>query len=347
MKAASFNTLSILAGGKWLLAELYDLTLSIGTVYRLTSFQVPLSAAIYPSATKHLYQTGLTIKRETIHQKLGLQAGQLQVSVSPQADSPSSPVLVAGYPILQAARYGFLDGATLQLSKLFMSFPALGGAFDTSPGAVAWMLGTIQKVEADRLTLKITADDYLTYLANQQMPNKVYGPGCFHQVYDAGCTLLKTSFTVAGSISTAGDGAHFTVPFTTYPTNYFNLGVLTFTSGVNNGLSAGVAQFTNIGGGLSSFVMRNPFPKVPGGGDTFNVYPGCDLQLTTCMNNNSAIGPPFNNLAHYGGQDFLPVPETLIDGGTTNPPPQEQGAQAGQIVGSPGSGRPITGPYRP
>lgn len=333
MKNASSATLAILAAGQYLLAELYDITLRTGQVYRFTSFQVPLTAAIYPSGTKYTYGTGLTIERETITQKTGTEAANLELKITPQPDSPYAPVLINGYPIIQAARYGMLDGATVQHSKLFMNLPASGnGALDTSPGAVSWFVGTVQDVQADRFTLDIKVDDYLAYLANQQMPRQLFGVGCFHQVYDTGCTLLKSAFTVSGSVTAVTDGAHFSTGLA-QADDYFDLGVLTFTSGVNNGLTANVASYKNASGAM---VLRFPFPKAPAVGDTFTVYPGCDLQQATCTNK-------FNNLAHFGGQPYIPVPETVIDGGTTNVQQQSAGAQAGQLIGSQPSGRTVRG----
>lgn len=341
LKSASAATLAILAGGQFLRADLYDITLTTGQAYRFTSFQIPLSAAIFPSVTLNAYLTGLTIVRDTITQKVGLEAGSMKLTISPQSDSPNAPVLIAGYPILAAARYGFLAGAKVQLSKLFMNLPAAGHQIDTSPSAVGWFLGTIQAIEADRMSLVLTIDDSLAYLGTQQMPKNLWQVGCLYQVYDAGCTLLKSAFTVSGTIASAGDAAHFTSNLTQVD-DYFKLGVITFTSGVNNGFQANVQSYKHTGGAIATAF---PFPKLPGVGDTFTIYPGCDLQQSTCSNTNSAIGPAFNNLAHFSGQPYIPVPETMLDGGTQNPPQQTPGAQAGQVIGSQASGKFFAGPF--
>lgn len=340
MKQASPVTLSVLATGQYLLIELYAITLVTGQAYYFTSFQQPISSGVYLNGTvssANTYLTGFTITRDTISQKAGVEAGNMKVTLAPQPDSPNTPLLIAGYPIQQAAAYGFLDGATVAMAKLFMNMPnapavlqpVLGG------GAVGWFLGTVQDVEIDRLTVTLTVDDYLAYLGNQQMPRLLYQAGCFHEVYDAGCTLLKSAFTVSGTISTAGDGAHFTTNLT-QANNYFNLGVLTFTSGLNSGQSANVALFSHASG---AFAMRFPFPVAPSPGDAFSVYPGCDKQQSTCTNF-------FNNLVHFAGQPYIPTPETILDGGTDNPPVQVQGSQAGQIIGSGPTSRNTYGSYK-
>lgn len=339
--------LANLAGGQWLLAELYDITLPTGQVYHFTSFQTGLN-----NLTIHLpdgttsgpfnYQSGLTIERGDITQKVGVQGGTMDLSISPQEDSPNAPILIAGYPVWQAARYGFLDGATVRMSIAALLPPAPVTQIDTSPGASGFFLGTAQKIAVDRLLVKMSVDDYLVYLGAQQMPNKLYQVGCFHQVYDSGCALLKSAFTVNGTIATAGDSAHFTTNLTQVD-NYFQLGVLTFTSGVNNGQSANVASYKHSSG---AFAMRFPFPVPPAPGDAFSVYPGCDLRQATCSNTNPSVGPPFNNLAHFSGAPDIPVPETMLDGNVNNPPAQTTGGQAGQIIGSGPSSRIPAGKFQ-
>jgi uncharacterized phage protein (TIGR02218 family) len=336
MRSASAATLAILAGGKYLLAQLYDITLSTGQVYHFTDFQIPLTASIYaPAAGPFTYQTGLTITRDTITVKTGMNGGTMKLVLTPQADSPNAPVLINGYPFLQACRLGFFDGATIQMSKLFMNVPAPGAAVDTSPGAVGWFLGTAEDVQAGRFSAEISVDDYLALLGVQQMPRQLFGVGCYHQVYDAGCTLLKSAFTSTGTVSTVTDGAHFTTNLT-QADDYFDLGVITFTSGANSGFSANVSSFKNASGAI---VTNYPFPRAPAVGDAFSIYPGCDLQQATCSGK-------FANLAHFGGQPYIPVPETILDGGASAPAAQTRGAQAGQLIGSAPSAQQTYGGYK-
>lgn len=334
MRSASAATLALLSSGFYALEELYDITLPSGQVYHFTNGQVTRTASIYsPAAGPFTYQTGLTIKRGTITNKCGSQGGNMKLTISPQADSPNAPVLINGYPFLQACRLGFFDGATIQMSKLFMD----PNTFDTSPGAVGWFKGSAQDVQAGRLSAQITVDDYLALLGNQQMPRQLFGVGCFHQVYDAGCTLLKSAFTVAGHVTSVTDGAHFGSNLT-QADDYFDLGVITFTSGVNNGFGASVSSYKNASGAL---VLRLPFPTPPAVGDTFSIYPGCDLQQSTCSSK-------FNNLPHFSGQPYIPEASTVVDGTSNDAPVQSPGAQAGQLIGSQTTGRYVGGnvPYK-
>lgn len=340
MKNASAATEAILSSGVYYVAELWDIQLAgSGTTYHFTDGEVPLNnVTLYvPGGTlgPFNYQTGLTIVRDNITQKAGLESGSVKVSFIPQGDSPFSPITFGGYPLQQAARYGFLDGATVTMSKFFTNPPQYtGGQIDTSPGAVGYFKGTLQAIDIDRFFVDVTIEDYLSLLGNQQMPKNLFSVGCFHQVYDAGCTLLKASFTVSGTISTVGDSAHFTTNLT-QADHYFELGVMTMTSGPANGQSANVSSYVNASGAIS---IVNPFSAAPLAGNTFTIYPGCDRQQGTCTTK-------FSNLAHFAGEGYMPVPETILDGGTDNPPKQNAGSQAGQLIGSRPSGRYVYGKY--
>jgi hypothetical protein len=345
MKAATTLTQNILSSGIFACAECYDITLATGQVYHFTGYDTPLNgiSVITKSGTvgPFNYLTGLTIVRDKLTQKIGTEAGSMDLLIAPQSDNPGGAPTIAGYPIMQAARYGFLDGAKIQLNNLYLN-PAIGN----NTTASGFFLGTVQDIDADRFMVHITLDDFLAYLANQQMPRLLWQTGCFHEVYDFGCGLLKANFTATGAITSVGDAAHF-VTNLAQVTGYFKLGVLTFTSGVNNGVSGPVNSFTQSSGG--AFAMRSPFPALPSIGDTFSVYPGCDKQQSTCSNNSTAVGPPFNNAGvngHFSGQPYVPVPETILDGGTDNPSAQTPGSTAGTIIGSQPSARYNYGQYK-
>lgn len=341
MKSCSAATQAILATGQYYKCELWDITLINGSTFHFTSGDVPLSGVtIYvPGGTlgPFSYQTGLIIVRETINQKAGTEAGSVKVALIPQGDSPFSPVLLAGYPLMQSARYGFLDGATIRMSKFFANPPAVtGGQLQVSQGAMGYFQGTIQAVEVDRFFIDVTIEDYLSLLGAQQMPKNLFAVGCFHQVYDAGCAILASSFTSTGTLSTVGDASHFTTSLT-QADGYFGLGVITMTSGAANGQSAHVASYKNASGAIA---IANPFSAAPAPGDAFSIYPGCDRQQGTCTTK-------FSNLAHFSGVPYMPVPETLLDGGTSNTQARSPGQQGGQFIGSNPSSRYNYGTYKP
>lgn len=349
MKNYSAAALALVASSSYIKAELYDFILPNGAgVYHFTSFDIPLTAAIYDpnnsswATTAVAYSPGLVITRKAISVKAGTEAGSADFTFSPQFDYALGPVTILGFPFLQACRLGFFDQALLRMSKLFMpnAFLATGNV-DTSAGAVAWFEGTCEQVQVGRQTAKITVDDYLAYMGTQQMPRNVYRVGCGHTVYDPGCdptgsvkAAQLVSTVVAG---TPTDGAHFNVT-SSAATGKFSLGRIKFTSGALAGFSGSIASAT-LSGSVNQLVLRYPLPGVPATGDACQLLPGCDLMRATCINT-------FGNLAHYSGTDFVPQPETLLDGGTDTPPSQTVGSQAGQLIGSSPSSNITRGPYR-
>ena len=61
-----------------------------------------------------------------------------------------------------------------------------------------------------------------------------------------------------------------------------------------------------------TIVLINPLPFIPAIGDTFNLTLGCQHTISDCIGK-------FNNLANYGGEPFIPSPETQLYGGNISP----------------------------
>jgi uncharacterized phage protein (TIGR02218 family) len=166
-------------------------------------------------------------------------------------------------------------------------------------------------------------------LLNVQMPKNLIQVGCVHTLFDGGCALLKATYTTSGATT-----ATVTATATTFSTGltqaagYYSLGVITFTSGANNGLSRTIQNYSNTSGQVT---LVAPLPSAPATGDTFTIIPGCDKQQATCSSK-------FANLSHFRGFPYVPVPETIYDGGTVKGPAP---ALAGQ--GGPGSGSYVPG----
>jgi uncharacterized phage protein (TIGR02218 family) len=331
MKAASTATKNILAAGQFYKAELYQFDLVGGTTLYFTNSDSPRTVA---GVT---YLTGLTIKRGAVAQKVGLEVQSLDLDITPQSDNPAGPITIGGAPFLSACRSGALDGARVKMSKLFLS-----SWQDTSPGAVPWYQGRVNQVRAGRFTATITVHDDIEIL-NIAMPRNVLQTGCVHTLFDAGCTLLKSSFQVSGSVSGSPTVLQFNTNLTQV-NNYFDLGVITFTSGPNNGLSRVVKTYLNASGQIT---LIAPFPSAPASGNTFTIVPGCLKTQAACSNTNSANGPAFNNLTHFRGYPYVPVPETLYDGGTANGTAPSRGGQGGGSGGSAFSGSSGPGTYTP
>lgn len=326
--------MAILGAGQALRIDLYSIALAGGTpVYYFTSFQESVSFG------GNTYQTGLIIKRGAVKQVAGLEVQSMDLTISPQPDNSSGPIFVGNYPFLQAAAQRVFDGARVLFSKMFLS-----SYDDLTPGAVPWYQGRINKVTVGRLSAILTINSD-TEMLNTQGPPNLIQPSCVHTLFDAGCALKAADFTVTGSVAGTASTVLSVNTTLTNAAGWFRLGRITFTSGANAGVSRFVKDYS---GGV--FTLARPLPNVPTLGDTFSALPGCAKTITACSNTSTAVGPPFNNLKHNKSFPFVPVPETLYDGGTPgagmNTP--TLGSQGGAKVGSAfGSGIGQRGLYKP
>ena len=127
------------------------------------------------------------------------------------------------------------------------------------------------------------------------MPKNLFSPTCLHVLYDAGCGVIRgtysadgvvgagsTSNSIAWSGARAGDAQ----------------GSLVFTSGANANIRATVKAAA----AGSGYTLMYPLPFAPVAGDTFNVAFGCDHTQATCQGK-------FNNLANFRGFPYVPPPQ--------------------------------------
>lgn len=327
MKTASVATKAILAAGLYYKVELYDIAIPGGSTYRFTSAQVPVKIGA------NTYGTGLTINRGPISQKAGLEVQSFDLRLTPQWDSPDAPILISGVPLLQAVKLGILDDAHVTMYKGFFNMPSGVALLDTSPGAVTWASGRVNTANADRMSAYISINDDIEIL-NVAMPRNVVQPGCLHQVYDAGCTLSAATFTQTGTLSGTPTQLTFNTNLTR-ANGYFDLGVITFTSGPNNGLKYVVKSYLNASGAIT---LIRPAFLVPASGNTFSIVPACKKTQDACANTNVANGPAFNNAAHFRGAPYVPEPETLYAGNTQTTQVGTPGRQGGTGSGTSFSG---------
>lgn len=294
MKAAGGSPAGlVLATGQYSTAELYSFALAApsSTTLYFTTWDAPLTVG------GNTYLTNLIITRGGITQRTGVEVQSLDLELTPQTDGAA--ITLAGVPLLQACRLGYLDSCRVLMSKLFMATPG-----DVSAGAVPWFQGRVRDVDAGRFSARISLESDLALL-NVAMPRNIVQTGCTHRLFDAGCTLVPASWQITGSVSTVGTDRTFITTGLTQANGWFDLGTLTWTSGVLAGLVCSVKSSLNASGRIE--FMRQ-LPSAPAGGSTFTIRPGCDKRQATCTTK-------FSNLAHYRGYPYVPSPETMYAGG--------------------------------
>lgn len=306
MRNASSTLISLLnSASQVYVADLLTITPVAGSAVYLTSAQTDITITSQVDNASHTFKSGGTDASGTTRPTFS--RGGTKLVIGTEVDSLDITLMsnivatVGGLPWTQQARLGYLDGARIALER---AFTATWG--DWSAGTLITFWGRVASVKPSRNTVSLTVNSDLVLL-QQQLPRNVYQAGCLHNLYDTGCTLVKASFTVSGSVS-SGSTASAIKTNRTEADGYFALGGITFTSGVNNGLTRTVKSFANTNG---LFVPVAPFPSAPGAGDTFTAFPGCDKQIAD-PTGDVTLGTckvKFNNLQHARGYPFVPSPE--------------------------------------
>lgn len=279
MKDASFALINYLRkSDTFLLAELYTVTLATGAVYRWTNGASSItSQGLTYSAMGPLVSRG----RTKITAKL--EVSTLEVTLKGTA-------LLGSTPVPAAAANGAFDGATVRVVRVVM--PTYG---DTSLGEVEVFTGRVSGVKPSRSEVTLTLKSELEIL-NVAWPLNLITAGCSHTLFDGGCNVLRSAYTVTG-VATGGTISTVQAALGR-PAGWFDLGVITFTSGPLMGTTRTIKAWDG-----TTLTLSFPLPSLPAGCG-FTLVPGCDKTLATCK-------AKFNNVARFRGCPFVPKPEAV------------------------------------
>jgi uncharacterized phage protein (TIGR02218 family) len=190
-------------------------------------------------------------------------------------------------------RAGLYDGASVQFF--------LADWADPSKGIIKLRAGTLGEVTLEdgryQAELRGLLDKY------GQNIGRLYTAGCPARVGDSQCTVDLAPFTVAGSVTAPGaDRRSWVDPARGEPDRWFDGGVLTWSSGLNAGLSMEVKSYVLSTQALTLFL---PMPFAVQTGDTYTLTPGCDGRLTTCKNK-------FDNVVNFRGFPYVPGVDAMV-----------------------------------
>lgn len=285
MRTISAPLLSLLNSSTTVVfADLVTVVLSGGQVLRYSGADQPISH------NGNTYVLGPYIRRSRTRCTVGISVDTLDLDLTLPDE-----VLVNNVPIAKFVSAGGLDGATVQLERVFAA-----SDIRTPTGGVILFAGRVDDVQVHRGGAKVGVVSDLSLL-DVKVPSNLFQPACSVTLFDSVC-----------GVSRAGWQSSSTVTNTPTPTNrvfdsalapaagLYDLGSVTFTSGQNAGISRTVRSCTTGG----TFTLIAPLPFAPAAGDAFTVLPGCDKTMATCSGR-------FNNLPRYRGQPFIPVAETV------------------------------------
>jgi len=241
----------------------------------------------------------------------GLEVGKIQLTLQ-----CGSVALFNGTRLTAFAAARGFDGATILVERLYPN-PA-GGWFDP----MHLFSGRVGKAEPAGTRVDLDVESGIAFLVSTELPRRIFQAGCTHMLFDAECTLVKGTFTDTGSTVNASPAPTTTTFSSTLPGGYganrpsdfYRLGIVTFTSGANAGISRAVRTYTRSGAGpyVGAFVLDEALPFVPVAGDAFDMHPGCEKSIARCGNTSTANGPAYNNLVHFRAWPFVPRNEAAL-----------------------------------
>lgn len=292
-------------GSSFVKAHLYTFALAGGGQIAITDADLDITA---PVGAVNWSSKGVRVdvdsSRATGHWKRGLDVDTWNVTLAPRATDEITgaafPDKIGTVPFVQACAQGALDGALVYVDRAYLAaWPQPWTQKVTPVGILRMFVGKPATVDIGDITVAIVLND-IRQILQTQMPIGVFQAECRHTLFDAGCTLLASSFAVAGSCIGGSTRAVLkSAVAAPAGSGTYTLGKIVMTSGANSGYSRTVRQWV---AGSLSLLNPLPFDVIPG--DTFNAYPGCDRQQATCT--------AFANLVNFGGESYIPAAETAV-----------------------------------
>ena len=174
---------------------------------------------------------------------------------------------------------------------------------DLSQGVIALRTGWLGEIEL-RNQQFITEVRGLTQALSQTIGD-LYSPVCRATFGDSACGVNVASYTVTGGVTSVMSRSELEDSLRVEDDGTFTHGLLTFTSGANNGIAREVKRFRE--GGI---VTNLPFPHIIEVGDNYSLSQGCDKSFTTCAER-------YNNALNFRGEPHVPGIDKMLETAST------------------------------
>lgn len=268
-------------------ADLYTLTLLDGSVFRWTTCDVDIKVGVNTWVS-----AGPVLGRGNYRSTSRLEVDTLEIRLA-------GGFLHLGKSMGLRAVQGYFDEARLQVDHLVG--PDLPGALALGP-ILAMYEGRVAGVDPGAPVTKVLVQSEIAALTGGtgQLPRFLFQTGCRNAVYDPNCGLVKATFTLTGTAS--GVPTTTTIPtasaaLTAKAAGYFNLGLLSITSGALAGTRRAIRSWDG-----TTFTLTVPLPAAPAAGDAISAYPGCARTQADCTTK-------FVNIGNFRGYPHMPTTE--------------------------------------
>jgi uncharacterized phage protein (TIGR02218 family) len=294
MRPATLGLAAFLASNRYY--GLFDL-ISFKTIhgellqYSGTTSAFTFSSGFFPSQSINVnggtFTVGPRFGRTHITSKIGTQVDTMDLQII-----AGSADMLGVLTWQQAFADGVFDGAIVEVDRLVTQNNA-------AVGVIVWFQGLVGEVDIGRSLITVKANS-MTALLRNQMPRRLWQPSCTHVFGDAMCQFDRTSLNSTLQCIAGSSQGEIVTAISPNPSNLYDGGTITNIYGANAGYTRGISQVQG-----SIVFLTVPFIYPVNTGDTFELLPGCDHQVTTCQNT-------FNNLSHYGGFPYIPPPEFSV-----------------------------------
>lgn len=255
-----------LAGDALTLCRVWQITRTDGVVVRLTDHDQDVT---FMGAT-YLSDGGFTISSVESGENLAVDNAELKVLLSTTVVDQSDILA------------GLYDNATVKV--WLVNYEDLGN-YVALPGAY---LQRLSGGDTDNARFELVS---ISSRLNQNT-GRIVIPTCNADVGDSRCGVNLAGFTVTGTLTGVTSTSVISDSSRGEADDHFNYGVITMTSGNNNGLAFEVKDF-----GSGEFTLQSPAPNNFAVGDTYSVHRGCDRRRETCRD-------VFSNIENFRGFPF-------------------------------------------
>lgn len=293
MKSASTGMKAHLQTDCTTLARLYKIVRKDGTVFTFTDFDRDISTRGYeayfsdgdPSTGGWVYEAALGLVQPTaIENKSDLSVDNQEVTAVIDSITIKENEL----------RYGIWDSADVEIRLVNWA--------DLTQGEVKLRKGALGALELKNGIL--TAEVLGLTNALQILQGRSFGPPCDAELGDIRCK--KVVQVDAGTCNTnpsiGTNDAHHIAPYSGLDNrvDYYTDGLLTFTSGLNSGLSFQIKYWDG-----HTLTLTQALFAVVANNDAFQIQPGCDKTIATCKSK-------FDNVVNFRGFPSMPGQDAIM-----------------------------------
>lgn len=278
MKTISVALASHIAGRTTTLARLWEITRRDETKFHFTDHDIDLE---FPPASGIIYEALTGFSSSDIETSGQLNVDNLEVTTFFDAASITQVDVEAGK----------WDRATIRLVVVNYA--------DLSQGALIQRFGEIGQFAYDGQRFRAELRGLMQALANNI--GRVYTAPCDAALGDARCKVGLDALTVSFTVTAAASRMQFTDAALTEADDWWQYGLVEWTTGANIGTRMEVRGSTAAG----VITLQLPMWRAIEIGDTGTISPGCDKRGDTCRDK-------FANKINFRGFETIPGLDRMI-----------------------------------